>query len=152
MRISCLLRPICNLGNLDNTCHAYQSALALTSTADEHFEIAMKLASVYLEQENLVDALDTLEKIDFSQLSDRQIAHVWLLKAQILAAMNLPDQAVELLAARINTVEDDHIHSEMALQLAQCHKALENLTTARDILCQATASFRAGPGYYPAPV
>ena len=95
------------LGNLENTCNAYQSALALASTADEHFEIAMKLASVYIEQENLVDALDTLEKIDFSHLSDRQIAHFWLLKAKILAAMNLPDKAVELIAARINTVEDD---------------------------------------------
>ena len=36
------------LGNLEETCHAYQSALSLASTADEHFDIVMKLAAVYI--------------------------------------------------------------------------------------------------------
>ena len=46
-------------------------------------------------------------------------------RRKILAAMNLPDRAVELLAGRINTVEDARIRSEMALQLARSQKVLE---------------------------
>jgi TolA-binding protein len=132
------------LGKLDETSRAYQSALALTSNADENFDTLMKLAAVYLRQENFVDALDTVEKIDLSQLSDRQVANVWLIKAQILAAMNLPDRVVEILAGRINTVEDARIRSEMALQLACSQKALDNPAAARDVLCQAL--LRSEPG------
>jgi tetratricopeptide (TPR) repeat protein len=126
-----------HLGKLDDACRAYQSALSLPLSFDANFDIAMKLAAVYLRQENLVDALDTIEKIDLSQLSDRQVANVWLVKAQILASMNLPDRATELLAGRVNTVEDARIRSEMALQLARSYKALDNPTVARDVLCQA---------------
>ena len=104
----------------------------------------MKLAAVYLRQANLVDALDSVEKIDLSQLSDRQVANVWLVKAQILAAMNLPDRAVELLAGRVNAVEDGRIRSDMALQLARSQKALGNPAAARDVLCQAL--LRSEPG------
>lgn len=132
------------IGKLDEACRAYQSALSLTSSADENFDTVMKLAAVYLRQENLVDALDSVEKIDLSQLSDRQVANVWLFKAQILAAMNLPDRAVELLAGRVNTVEDARIRSEMALQLARSQKALDNPAAARDVLCQAL--LRSEPG------
>jgi tetratricopeptide (TPR) repeat protein len=111
--------------------------LSLPLSFDANFDIAMKLAAVYLRQENLVDALDTVEKIDLSQLSDRQVANVWLTKAKILAAMNLHDRAVELLAGRVNMVEDARIRSEMALQLARSQKAMDNPAAARDMLCQA---------------
>jgi TolA-binding protein len=124
------------LGNTDEACRAYQSALSLADTTDSRFDIVMKLAAVYIRQENLVDALDTVEQIDLSQVSDRQLENVWLLKAQILAAMNLPDRAVELLAGRITSVEDAAIRSKMALQLACCQKTLNNLTDARDVLCR----------------
>jgi tetratricopeptide (TPR) repeat protein len=125
------------LGNLDETCRAYKSALSLTSATDGRFDIIMKLAAAYMRQENLVDALDTLEQIDLSQLSDHQVANVWLLKAQILAAMNLTDKAVELLTGRINVIDNAKIRSEMALELARSQKALNNLADARNVLCQA---------------
>jgi len=111
--------------------------MTLASTADGTFDITAKLINVYLHQGNFVEALDVTERIDISQLSDAQAARIWLIKAQILSAMNLDNQAIALLSGRIAAVQDSQLRSEMSLQLSRSHIALNNLETARDTLCQA---------------
>jgi tetratricopeptide (TPR) repeat protein len=132
------------LGKFDDACRLYQSALTITSAPDDYFDIATKLVGMYLRQQNFVEALDTVENIDLSQLSDGQVCRIWLTKAQIFYAMNLTEQAAALLAGKINSVQDAQLRSEMAIQLARCHIALSDLDAARDTICQAM--LRSEPG------
>jgi TolA-binding protein len=132
------------LGKFDEACRSYKSALMLASIPDDKYEITLSLVNTLVRQENLVEALDAAEKIDISQLSDLQIARIWLMKAQILHSMNLVEQAASLLEGRISDVQDSRLRSEMSLQLAHSQIALQNFEAARDTLCQAL--LRSEPG------
>ncbi|MDO8303726.1 MAG: hypothetical protein Q7T18_10835, partial [Sedimentisphaerales bacterium] len=125
------------LGKFDEACRSYRSAMTLTSNTDETFDVAIKLINLCRNQCRFVEAFDTIEEIDTSLLSDVQVARIWLIKTQILSAMNLNEQAVSFLNSRINTVRDSRLRTEMSLQLGRSHIALNDLQTARDTLCQA---------------
>ncbi|MHC4622285.1 MAG: tetratricopeptide repeat protein [Planctomycetota bacterium] len=133
------------LGKPKQACDALQYALAAKLSKEEYLETISVLVEAHLQQEHLVEALDVLENLRSWQFSQAEFTQILLLKASVLRAMGLADNAIATLGDRAQYTLDTQAKARISLELADCYIAKENLELAREILTETLVFVGPGP-------
>ena len=119
--------------------------LADGSAKDLFIEAGMKLADVDIRLGRPALALSVLRELDARQLSDRQREQAYLLSAQAMRSMGLPERAAQFLRGRIETVTDLEARLRLSVELARCLVADGDQTAALAALTEAMSKAPPGP-------
>ncbi|MHC4322653.1 MAG: tetratricopeptide repeat protein [Planctomycetota bacterium] len=133
------------LGNYQQACDAFKYALEEQSSRQQYVEAIASLVKSCIEQENFVEALDTLESVRSVALSKEQSVEMLLLKCRIFRMLGLVDSAIVSLRDRAEYISDPMLNAKISLELARCHVAEGNLEKARSVLSDILGSVEAGP-------
>ncbi len=132
------------LGEPQNACQTFALVLSEQINDKERLEIVHALAENQDQRGNLILALDVLETISTSQLSQEQSTDTLLLKSQILRKMGLVDKATALISNRAGYLFKPQLQAKAYFELAQCCIETGNLKAAHAHL--ATILSLAKPG------
>lgn len=126
-------------------CDAFGYALEEQTSREQYVEAITLLVKSYIEQENFVEALDTLESVRTVALSEEQSVEMLLLKCRIFRMLGLLDTAIVSLRDRAEFISDSQLKAKIAYELAQCHIAQGNLESARSGLSETLGTVNPGP-------
>ncbi|MHC4616174.1 MAG: tetratricopeptide repeat protein [Planctomycetota bacterium] len=126
-------------------CDALKYALAAKLSKEEYLETVSTLVKAYLQQEHFVKALKILENSRSWQFSQAEFTQILLLKANVLRAMGLVDNAIATLGDRALYTLDMQQKARISFELADCHLTNGNLEIAREILTETLAFVGPGP-------
>jgi len=121
------------LGNTRQARNALQYALAGGTeklSKEEYVEAVLTLAKGHMQDENFIEALDTLENIPSMPFSQKESIDILLLKSKILRAMGLVDKAILALSDRVEYISEPQLKAEVTLELTECYIAKGNLELA----------------------
>ncbi|HUT45590.1 MAG TPA: tetratricopeptide repeat protein, partial [Sedimentisphaerales bacterium] len=133
------------LGKYQQACDAFKYALEEQSSREQYVEAITSLVKGHIEQENFVEALDTLESVRSVALSKEQSVEMLLLKCRIFRMLGLLDTAIVTLRDRAEYISDPQLNAKMSFELAQCHIAKGNLESARSGLSEILGTVEPGP-------
>ena len=126
-------------------CDAFEYALQEQSSREQYVEAIILLVKSHIEQEQFIEALDTLESVRLVALSKEQSVEMLLLKCRIFRMLGLVDSAIVLLRDRAEYVSDPQLNAKISFELAQCHIAKGNLESARSGLSEILSVVEPGP-------
>ena len=92
-----------------------------------------------------IQALDTLENVDFWQFSQTESARILLLKSKILQEMGLIEKAIAVLSDQAEYIPDPQLKAEMSFEIANCHLARGQLPLAHEEMTKLLAVVQPGP-------
>lgn len=118
------------LGEPRNACQTFALALSGQINDKERLEIVHALAENQDQRGNLILALDVLETISTSQLSQEQATNTLLFKSQILRKMGLVDKAISLISNRAGYIFKPQLQAKAYFELAQCCIEVQKLKSA----------------------
>lgn len=124
---------------------ALRNALEGSAHKKEYMEITLELVQTEIKQQNFIVAMNTLENIPLSQLSQEQACRVLITKARILRAIDLNDTAIELLRRKMEFIADSRIRAKLSFELAECCAAIGDFRIARRRLTDALVALPPGP-------
>jgi tetratricopeptide (TPR) repeat protein len=133
------------LGKYQQACDAFKYALEEESSREQYVEAIASLVKSCIEQENFVEALDTLESVRSVALSKEQSVEMLLLKCRIFRMLGLLDTAIVSLRDRAEYISDAQLNAKISFELAQCHIAKGNLESARSVLSDILSTVEPGP-------
>ena len=133
------------LGKYQQACDAFKYALEEQSSREQYVEAIASLVKGHIEQENFVEALDTLESVRSVALSKEQSIEMLLLKCRIFRMLGLLDTAIVSLRDRAEYISDSQLNAKISFELAQCHIAKGNLESARSALSKILSAVEPGP-------
>jgi len=122
-----------------------RNALENSAHKKEYIEITLELVQTEIKQQNFVVALNILENIPLSQLSQEYACQVLVAKARILHAIDLNDTAITLLRRKMEFIADSQIRAKLSFELAKCCAAIGDFRIARRRLTDALIDLPAGP-------
>ncbi|MHC5060367.1 MAG: tetratricopeptide repeat protein [Planctomycetota bacterium] len=123
--------------DFENASLAFRNALENSPQKKEYIEVTLELIRSEFKQENYVVALNILESIPVSQLSQEYSCQVLIAKARILRELGLTDTAISLLRRRIEFVADALTRARLNFELAGCFAATGDLLIAQRKLTNA---------------
>ncbi len=132
------------LGKYRQACDAFEYALAEQSSREQYVEAIASLVKGHIEQQNFVEALDTLESVRSVALSKEQSVEMLLLKCRIFRMLGLLDTAIVSLRDRAEYISDSQLNAKISFELAQCHVANGNLESARSVLSEILGAVEPG--------
>ncbi len=132
------------LKDFKNASFAFRNALENSPHKKEYIEVTLELIQSEFEQQNFVVALNILESIPVSQLSQEYSCQVLIKKAQILHVLDLNDAAISLLRRRIEFIADSQTRARLNFELAKCFAATDDLRIARRKLTDALVDLPPG--------
>lgn len=127
-----------------NASLAFRNALENSPQKKEYIEVTLELVRSEFEQQNFVVALNILESVPVSQLSQEYACRVLITKTRILRALDLNDTAISLLRRRIEFIVDSQIRARLNFELAKCFAATDDFRIARRKLTDALIDLPAG--------
>ena len=133
------------LGKYQQACDAFKYALEEQSSREQYVEAIASLVKGHIEQENFVEALDTLESVRSVALSQEQSVEMLLLKCRIFRMLGLVDTAIVSLRDRAEYISDSQLNVKISFELAQCHIVEGNLESARSGLSKILSAVEPGP-------
>jgi tetratricopeptide (TPR) repeat protein len=133
------------LGKYREACDAIEYALREQSSREQYVEAVALLVKCHIEQENIVEALDTLESVRTVALSEEQSIKMLLLKSRIFRMLGLVDTAIVLLRDRAEYISDSQLEAKVLFELAECYIAQGNLESARNALTEILSIVEPGP-------
>jgi tetratricopeptide (TPR) repeat protein len=133
------------LGKYREACDAFEYALEEQSSREQYVQAIASLVKGHIEQENFVEALDTLESVRTVALSEQQSVEMLLLKCRIFRMLGLVDTAIISLRDRAEFISDSQLNAKISFELAQCYIAQGNLESARSGLTEILAAVDPGP-------
>jgi tetratricopeptide (TPR) repeat protein len=133
------------LGKYQQACDAFKYALAEQSSRQQYVEAITLLVKSHIEQENFVEALDTLSSVSSVALSKEQSVEMLLLKCRIFKMLGLLDTAIVFLRDRAEYVSVPQLNAKISLELALCNIAKGNLESARSGLSEILGTVEPGP-------
>jgi len=132
------------LKDFKNASLAFRYALENSPQKKEYIEVTLELIRSEFEQKNFVIALNILESIPVSQLSQEYACRVLIAKTRILRALDLNDTAISLLRHRIEFIADSQIRAMLNFELARCFAATNDFRIARKKLADAIIDLPSG--------
>jgi len=132
------------LRDFKNASVAFRYALENSPQKKEYIEVTLELVRSEFEQENFVVALNIIESIPVSQLSQEYACRVLIAKARILRALDLNDTAISLLRRKIEFIADSKLRAGLNLELAGCFAATNDFTIAQRKLADALVDLPSG--------
>lgn len=133
------------LGKPQQACEAFQYALAGPLSKEEYIETFSALLQAYMQQENFIKALNTLENIHSMPFSQKESVDLLLLKCRILQAMGLTDKVIAVLRNRADYIYDSQLKAKITLELSKCYITKGNLELARRQLAKILITVEPGP-------
>jgi tetratricopeptide (TPR) repeat protein len=133
------------LGKPKQACEAFQYALAGQLSREEYIETISALVRGHMQQEQFIEALDTLENIRSWPFSQKESIELVLLRSEIFRTMGLVDKAIVLIGDRAEYISDPQLKAKISFELTKCHIAKGNLQLARDELTEILVFVEAGP-------
>lgn len=132
------------LNDPQQACLALQRALDGQLPREDYVQTVSDLINGYVERGMFIEALDTLEDIDFWQFSQAESVRVLLLKSRILQDMGLTDKAITVLGDQAEYVSDKQLKTELLFEIANCYAERGQLKIAHEELTQLLISVRPG--------
>lgn len=136
------------LENTEAASTAFQYALQggpSQLTREEYVETVSALVEVYIQQGNFIEALNILEGIHPSILSQQESISILLFKSRVLTAMGLVDKAIAMLGDKAEYVFDPQLKAKVCLALADCYINKGNFESAREKLAEILVITEPGP-------
>jgi len=133
------------LKDSQQACLAFQHALDGRLPREQYVETVSALITGYVEQGMFIQALDTLENVDFWQFSQTESARILLLKSKILQEMGLIEKAIAVLSDQAEYIPDPQLKAEMSFEIANCHLARGQLPLAHEEMTKLLAVVQPGP-------
>ncbi|TKJ34847.1 MAG: hypothetical protein CEE38_16950 [Planctomycetes bacterium B3_Pla] len=124
------------LGQYQQACDAFRYALVEQNSRQQYIEAIIALVKGHIEQDHLVEALETLENANSVALSQEQSVEILLLRSRVYRLLGLADTAIVFLRDRAEYVSDSQLSTKISFELAQCHIAKGNLQDARSSLSE----------------
>jgi tetratricopeptide (TPR) repeat protein len=126
-----------------------QAALRLALRGElshqQHVQTITVLVKTYLEQGLFLEALGVLENTGGWQLSQQEAVELALLRVQALRSIGLADSALGLLQEKSQYLPNPELQAKVALELARCQVAADNLEAARKTLGPVFETVEPGP-------
>ena len=133
------------LGNFQQACEILERTVKKANASDDYVEAIATLAETQMKQKDFVTALKAIENVRPWSFSQEQTTRLILLKSKIMRESGLAEQAVALLADRIQYLTDTKLKAYVTLEMARCEIASNHLDLARSYLTDAISSIDAGP-------
>lgn len=145
--MACLLlgKAYLSLDRPEQAQAALNLALKGELSRQQHVETVMTLVATYVEQDRLVEALNTLESTHAWQLSQTEMIDLLLLRARILRSIGLVDKAIALLEEKGPFLPSPELKGKISLELAACYNTHGDFEKARGALSQTFALVEPGP-------
>lgn len=132
-------------GHLPEAVRAYKEALAIAPRDSWRVEMLLDLVHILVQQEDFVGAMGLLEGLSPKDVAPPQADEILLARAEILAAMRLPEQAMSLLRRALPACSSAETHARMTLQLARSMADGGDANLARETLCELLPKMEPGP-------
>ncbi len=126
-------------------CDAFKYALNGPLPKEQYFEALSALVEGCIEQQQFVEALDTLDSSHPWQFSQTESVELLLLKSRIFRAIGLLDKALAALRDRAQYLPDPKLKAKVSFELAKCNVAEGNLDLARKTLADILVTVEPGP-------
>ncbi|HOK66174.1 MAG TPA: tetratricopeptide repeat protein [Anaerohalosphaeraceae bacterium] len=121
----------------DTACQILKAALNQVLTAEEIFQVKTELIEAKIAQRRYVEALEMLEEISESRLSQKEVCDFMLLRSRILREMDLADSAASLLRRKREFIADAGQRARLGVELARCYLQSGDWTAAEKELTDA---------------
>jgi tetratricopeptide (TPR) repeat protein len=131
-------------GHLPAAVSAYKQALAIAPRDSWRAEMLLDLVHILVQQEDFVGAMALLEGLSPKEAAPPQADEILLARAEILAAMRLPEQAMSLLRRALPACSSPETHARMTLQLARAMVDCGDANLARETLCELLPKMEPG--------
>ncbi len=126
-----------------------QAALSLALRGElshqQHVQTIAVLVKTYLEQGLFLEALGVLENAGGWQLSQQEAVELALLRAQALRSIGLAEKAIGPLQEKSQYLPSPELQAKVALELARCQIAGDDLEPARKTLGPVFETVEPGP-------
>ena len=132
------------LGNYKEASAALRKALEGLESKEEYIRIMLWLVNAEKSQQNFVSALNILENVPVSQLSQEYACEMLIAKSQILREIGITDTAISLLRRKIEFIADSELRAKLSFELARCYHHCGDLRIARKEVTDAIAGLPAG--------
>jgi len=133
---------------LDKTkmaCLAFQNALQGNLGKGDYLETMAKLVQGYMQQQDLMEAIDALENADNAELAPSDMLELNLLKSTALRHAGFVDRAIELLENTKSSVASPTLNARLSLELSLNLIDKGDLTQAQDELSRTLVKVESGP-------
>lgn len=110
----------------------------------DYVQIVLELADAEVLQERHLVALNILESVPESRLSQEDSVEVMLAKSRIYRQIDLPSTAISLLRRRVQYIAESRLRARLSLELAECYLHNGESTPARKELNDAIHYLPAG--------
>lgn len=109
---------------------AFRAALDKKLSNDEYFQVTMKLIESTICEEHYVKAMELLESIPETKLSQEQTCDVMLVRSRILRDIDLTESAISLLRRKIEYIAEANLRARLSVELARCYLETGDLLVA----------------------
>jgi TolA-binding protein len=132
------------LGDYKGASGAFRNAMSQLDDYTEYLTITLELVRNEIQQENYLVAMDLIESIPITKLSQEMAGKVIIVKAQIFRALDLTDTATSLLRRKMEFIADSDIRANLGFELAKCYIEEGNFLSARRELSENIPNLPAG--------
>ena len=110
---------------------ALKNALGTSTPKEEYLQIILKLIEAEVKQGKYVVALNILENVSISQLSQEDACKLLITKSRILRDLDLSETGISLLRRKIEFIADSQLRAELTLELAKAYADVGDYRVAR---------------------
>jgi tetratricopeptide (TPR) repeat protein len=132
------------LGNYEQASTALRKALQGLESKEEYIRITLCLVNTEMSQQNFVGALNILENVPVSQLSQEYACEVLIAKAYIFREIGITDTAISLLRRKIEFIADSELRARLSFELSKCYRQTGDFRIARKEVTDAIADLPSG--------
>jgi len=119
------------LGDYQQASIALKNALGTSTPKEEYLQIILKLVEAEVRQGKYVVALNILENVSISQLSQEDACKVLVTKSRILRDLDLANTGISLLRRKIEFIADSRLRAELTFELVKAYTDVGDYRIAR---------------------
>lgn len=128
---------------------AYRRGLAGRPPAETRIPALLDLVSVHIRQEDFLSAIGVLNHLRRETLTKEQEARQAVLTSRVLRALGLTEKARSVLRLQLSVTENPLLRARVGLELARCHRDLEDYEAARQLLTEILPLLREESSLWP---
>ncbi|MEJ5259692.1 MAG: tetratricopeptide repeat protein [Anaerohalosphaeraceae bacterium] len=133
-----LLGQVClKRGDYETAAAVLKASLRQHLTEEEAFQANLNLIEAKIARQHYVEAIEILEGISESRLSQKQMCELLLRRSRILRETDLAETAVSLLRRRREFIADAGLRAQIGLELARCYIQMQDFSAAEKELTEA---------------
>jgi tetratricopeptide (TPR) repeat protein len=130
---SCFMlgRAYLKLGQYAKAAESLQIALHTSLSEKEYIQTVLELVEAESQQQNFLQAMNIIENVPLSRLSQEDSCNLLIAKAGILREMGVVESAISLLDKKMEFITDSRLRARLTLELAVCYVAANDYSQAR---------------------